>query len=155
MLDTCAHVSLTRGCQPLRAGYMCRCQLELAALQVLDVAESSLQGTLPAEWGQGPQAFPALRVFNASQTQLSGPLPSAWGTAGAFPRLTNLTLVNTRISGTLPDSWAGAGVWPALLALQIDQTNVSGSWLWMMPLLISCLLSFVLVCAFRCHDKTL
>ena len=94
--------------------------------QILDVALTTLGGTLPPEWGSTPDAFPSLRIFNASQTQLTGPMPSAWGTAGAFPKMTNLTLVNTRLNGTLPDSWAGRGIWPSLLALQVDQTDLSG-----------------------------
>lgn len=96
-------------------------------LQVLDVAQTSLQGTLPPEWGQQPQAFTNLRIFNGSFTQLTGPLPSAWGNASAFQKLTNLSLVGSGITGGLPDGWATPGAWSSLLALQLDQTHISGT----------------------------
>ena len=95
------------------------------ALQSLDVSQTTLQGTLPPNWGQ-PQAFPSLRTLNASFTQLTGPLPSAWGSASAFQKLENMSFVGSRVSGGLPDSWGTPGAWPALKAIQIDQTSVSG-----------------------------
>lgn len=94
-------------------------------LQSLDLSQSTLQGSLPPEWGQ-PQAFPSLKIVNASFTQLTGPLPSAWGSPDAFLKLTNLSLVRTDITGGLPDSWATQGAWPQLVALQVDQTHISG-----------------------------
>ena len=94
-------------------------------LQSLDLSQSTLQGSLPPEWGQ-LQAFPSLMILNASFTQLTGPLPSAWGTPDAFSKLMNLSLVHTDITGGLPDSWATLGAWPQLVALQVDQTHISG-----------------------------
>ncbi len=95
-------------------------------LQSLDLSQSTLQGSLPPEWGQ-PQAFPSLMILNASFTQLTGPLPSAWGSPDAFLKLTNVSVVHTYITGGLPDSWATLGAWPQLVALQVDQTHIAGS----------------------------
>ena len=100
-------------------------QRKCVMLQSLDLSQSTLQGSLPSDWGQ-PQAFPSLMIMNTSFTQLTGPLPSAWGSPDAFLKLMNLSMVHTDITGGLPVSWATPGAWPQLVALQVDQTHISG-----------------------------
>ena len=63
-------------------------------------------GVLPEAWG-GEGAFPRLRVLAMRNSSLQGPLPAAWGNSSrALPALTILSLDSNKLSGSLPASWS-------------------------------------------------
>lgn len=88
----------------------------LSALKVLNIDESYLSGTIPANVapsletllmasngvlsGTLPPLGAALHVLDVSRTRISGTLPSA--ALGALSRLEKLQLDHTRLSGSLP-----------------------------------------------------
>lgn len=61
-----------------------------SVLRELTLSENLLGGTLPMEWGLGPDAMPALRAVNLSLTGLTGTLPEQWGAYGGLASLERL-----------------------------------------------------------------
>lgn len=60
----------------------------LPRLRQLDLYNNNFTGQLPAEgWGAESGAFPSLEVLRLSFNELEGSLPAEWGEGGAFPRL--------------------------------------------------------------------
>lgn len=69
-------------------------------------------GSLPMSWGV-PGALASLRVLALKNNSLDGPLPAAWGNStAALPSLTILSLDANKLSGSLPPSWSAG--WPSL-----------------------------------------
>lgn len=77
-----------------------------SVLRELTLSENLLGGTLPMEWGLGPDAMPALRAVNLSLTGLTGTLPEQWGAYGGLASLERLNVAGNNLSGAVPASWS-------------------------------------------------
>ena len=121
--------------------------------------DNSIEGTLPQEWGNVPDAFPSLQTlsvasndlegtlpdwsfgfrslysFRLDGNRLNGSLPAAWPTASFAATLTALILRNNALSGTIPDSWATtSGSWKYLSTVLLSGNQLQGP---LPPLLFS------------------
>lgn len=95
----------------------------LPNLTVLHLENSSLTGTIPVSWTQ-PNSFPRLQQLLLQNNSLSGTLPTNW--AAGLPSVTWLELSNNPITGTLPSQWGDADQFVRLTQLTLDNTNISG-----------------------------
>ncbi|DBA94632.1 TPA: hypothetical protein ACH3X1_002205 [Trebouxia sp. C0004] len=114
--------------------------LELAPLksmQVLNLANNSLTGTLPSDlpWefraGSTYGVF-ALTVMYLSNNSISGSLPAAWGgvQTGWGVTFQRLYLDNNHISGQLPETWSDSNSLYDLGRLDLFANELTGSLPW-------------------------
>ena len=73
---------------------------QMEHLQILDLQQNKLQGTLPPEWGQF--GLPALKTLRLDQNNLEGEIPWEWCNLGSMTHLQDMILANNAFSGAIP-----------------------------------------------------
>lgn len=73
---------------------------QLDHLQILDLQQNKLQGSLPLEWGI--LGLPALKTLRLDQNNFQGGIPREWCSLGNTTHLQDLILANNALTGTLP-----------------------------------------------------
>ena len=89
-----------------------------AVLQVLDLANNNLQGTLPRVLTGPANQLANLTVLDVANNQLQGPLPVQLPSA-----LSVFNASNNRLSGSLPDGWKSLG---KMAVLRLDHNPLTG-----------------------------
>ena len=79
---------------------------------------------MPLEWGAA-EAFPKLELLNLAESNISGTLPPDW--AFAFPNLMELILSVTEVHGTIPQEWAVPEAFEQLRVLSLGSSNLHGT----------------------------
>lgn len=98
-------------CAPVWPGVTCNAQQRVTQLQLVNYGNT---GQFPAYLDQ----LGALEVLQMSNGQLFGTLPSSWSLA--FPFLQQLDLSFNNITGGIPDSWTDTGSFPNLTTLNLS-----------------------------------
>lgn len=82
-----------QGILPIEIGY-------LRSLEVLDLQQNSLAGSLPKEWGALEMDNSGLQSIRLDQNQLTGSIPEEWCQLNSAS-LKNLILSNNQLTGTI------------------------------------------------------
>lgn len=73
---------------------------QMEHLQILDLQQNELQGTLPLEWGLF--GLPELKTLRLDQNNLEGEIPFEWCNLGNTTHLQDMILANNKFTGALP-----------------------------------------------------
>jgi len=92
-------------------GVTCNSQQRITKVELLNYG---ITGQFPAYLDQ----LDALEVLQLSNGQIFGSLPSAWSTS--FPSLQQLDLSHNNISGDVPDAWMQSEAFPSLATLNLN-----------------------------------
>ena len=99
---------------------------QLDALEILQLSNGQLFGTLPSSWSL---AFPFLQQLDLSSNNITGGTPDSWTDTGSFPNLTTLNLsgaFNKNTTRDLPFQ-AGRQGMANLAVLNLALCNITGS----------------------------
>ncbi|CAK0785098.1 hypothetical protein CVIRNUC_008304 [Coccomyxa viridis] len=98
---------------------------QLPELQVIDLTNNLVMGTLPDAWS----SFNSLTTLSLKNNNLTGTLPNAWGMGGrsTLQVLQTLNLSGNSLSGTLPAAWGKDSAMGSLVTLDLAKNNFSGS----------------------------
>ena len=99
---------------------------QLDALEVLQLSNGGIFGSLPDSWGA---AFSALQQLDLSSNIISGGVPDAWTQSQAFPALSTLNLYgafNKNTTRDLPFQGAQSGM-ANLTSLNLGLCNITGT----------------------------
>ncbi|KAL0050250.1 hypothetical protein WJX82_007222 [Trebouxia sp. C0006] len=109
----------------------------LHSLQLVNLANNSLAGTLPASLPASLEtdnhgAFPTISVVYLSNNSIKGTLPSEWGKAvmGWGPTLERLYLDNNQLTGKLPQLWSDSNSLWSLERVDLFNNQLTGSVDW-------------------------
>lgn len=80
------------------------------SLQVIDLSDNPVQGSLPASWAAANTSISqSLRELYLHATLLEGSVPNSW--SDNFPKLHLFTIWGSRMCGPPPQSTIGMGRW--------------------------------------------